>query len=53
MFEELLDSTGVYGKAIIGHIKNGGNPDEIIDIFKEQKALQSLDLQVKQVNYLL
>ena len=43
MFSELLDSTGDYGKAIISHIKQGGNPDEIIDLFKEHKQLESLD----------
>ncbi len=41
-FEELVDRTGTYGKAIIAHIEQGGNPDEIIDIFKEQKALEAL-----------
>lgn len=40
---ELIDSTGAYGKAIISHIKNGGNPDEIIDLFKEQKSIESID----------
>lgn len=40
---ELIDSTGDYGKAIINHIKSGGNPDEIIDLFKEQKQLESID----------
>lgn len=44
MFSELVDSTGAYGKAIISHIKNGGNPDEIIDIFKEQKQVQKVDV---------
>lgn len=44
MFGELLDSTGDYGKAIISHIKNGGNPDEIIDIFKEQKQIENVDI---------
>lgn len=43
MFSELLDSTGDYGKAIISHIKKGGNPDEIIDLFKEQKSLDTID----------
>lgn len=43
MFSELVDSTGDYGKAIISHIKDGGNPDEIIDIFKEQKEIESID----------
>lgn len=44
LFSELVDSTGDYGKAIIAHIKNGGNPDEIIDIFKEQKQIENLDI---------
>lgn len=43
-FNELVDSTGDYGKAIINHIKSGGNPDEIIDIFKEQKAIEAIDI---------
>lgn len=43
LFNELVDSTGNYGKAIIGHIKNGGNPDEIIDLFKEQKQVEAID----------
>lgn len=42
-FDELVNSTGNYGKAIISHIKNGGNPDEVIDIFKEQQQVQSID----------
>jgi hypothetical protein len=40
---ELIDSTGAYGKAIIGHIKNGGNPDDVIDIFKEEQELKQID----------
>lgn len=43
LFDELLDSTGDYGKAIITHIKNGGNPEDVIDIFKEQKEVQTID----------
>lgn len=45
---ELVDSTGDYGKAIINHIKKGGNPDEIIDLFKEQKAIQQIDTSTEQ-----
>lgn len=45
LFDELIDSTGAYGKAIISHIKNGGNPDEIIDLFKEQKQMQAFDIE--------
>jgi len=45
---ELIDSTGDYGKAIIQHIKAGGNPDEIIDLFKEQKSLEQIDTSTEQ-----
>jgi hypothetical protein len=44
MFEELVDSTGPFGKAIIDYVKNGGSPDEIIDLFKEQKQVESIPL---------
>ena len=42
-FNELVDSTGSYGKQIIEHIKNGGNPEDIINLFKEQRELESFD----------
>ncbi len=42
MFDELVDSTGPFGKAIIDYVKNGGSPDEIIDLFKEQKQIESI-----------
>jgi hypothetical protein len=45
MFEELVDSTGTFGKAIINFVKNGGNPDEIIDLFKEQKSVESISIE--------
>lgn len=48
MFNELLDSTGDYGKAIISHIKSGGNPDEIIDLFKEQKQVTQIDTSTEE-----
>lgn len=44
LFDELIDSTGDYGKVIINHIKNGGNPDEVIDLFKEQKQVENFDI---------
>lgn len=47
LFDELIDSTGDYGKAIINHIKVGGNPDDIIDLFKEQKKIESFDISDK------
>lgn len=43
LFNEMVDQTGSYGKAIMGHIRSGGNPDEIIDLFKEQKEIQKID----------
>jgi hypothetical protein len=45
MFSELVDSTGPFGKAIIDYVKNGGNPDEIIDLFKEQKSVDSINIE--------
>lgn len=48
MFDELLDETGDYGKAIITHIKRGGDPNEIIDIFKEQKNISSIDTSTEE-----
>jgi len=43
IFNDLVDTTGAYGKAIISHIKEGGNPEEIIDLFKEQKQLENFN----------
>lgn len=42
-FSELLDSTGPYGKAIIDFVSQGGNPDQIIDLFKEQQRVEAID----------
>lgn len=36
-------ATGEYGEAIIDYIENGGDPDQVIDLFKEQKAIQEFD----------
>lgn len=47
MFHELVDSTGAYGKAIISHVQNGGNPEEIIDLFKEAKKIESFDVSTE------
>ncbi len=43
-FTEMLDQTGDYGKVIFNHIKNGGDPKEIIDLFKEAKRVNNLDI---------
>lgn len=47
-FSELLDATGPYGKAIISHIQNGGNPEEIIDLFKEAKKIENFDVSTEE-----
>jgi hypothetical protein len=44
MFNEMVDQSGDYGKVIFDHIKNGGNPDEIIDLFKQAKKLEVADI---------
>jgi hypothetical protein len=44
MFNEMLDQSGDYGKVIFNHIKNGGDPKEIIDLFKEAKRVNNLDI---------
>lgn len=41
-YKEKVDRTGDYGKAIFEYIDNGGNPDEVIDLFKEQKAVEQI-----------
>jgi hypothetical protein len=45
MFNEMVDGTGPFGKAIIDFVKNGGNPDEIIDLFKEQKQVGAINIE--------
>lgn len=44
MFSEMIDKTGPYGKAIIDFVQNGGNPDEVISLFKEQKQVESINI---------
>ena len=44
VLDEMIDETGPAGKAIINHIRNGGDPEEVIDIFKERKAIESIDI---------
>lgn len=43
-FNDVLDKTGDYGKAIIEFEKNGGNPSELLDLFREQRDIQNVDL---------
>jgi len=44
LFSEMVDSTGPFGKAIIDFVKTGGNPDDIIDLFKEQKSIEAIGI---------
>lgn len=42
-FNELVDQSGPYGRAILEFAKNGGNPEQILDLFRESKRVQNLD----------
>lgn len=44
MFNEMLDQSGDYGKVIFNHIKNGGDPKEIVDLFREARRVNNLDI---------
>lgn len=43
-YKDLLDKTGPYGKAIIEYEKNGGNPGELLNLFREQRQVQEFDI---------
>ncbi len=43
-YEDLLSRTGTYGKAIIEFEQNGGNPKELLDLFRDQREVQEFDL---------
>jgi len=43
-YEDLLSNTGTYGKAIIEFEQNGGNPKELLDLFREQREVQEFDI---------
>lgn len=43
-FKDVLDSTGDYGKAIIQFEKDGGNPAQMLELFREQRDIQNVDL---------
>jgi len=46
-YKEKIDKTGDYGKAILEYIENGGNPDEVIDLFKEQKVVEAIPIDTE------
>lgn len=43
-YNNILDKTGPYGKAIIEYEKNGGNPAEMLTLFREQQTVQKFDI---------
>jgi hypothetical protein len=45
---QIMESFGPYGKEIAAHIQNGGDPDELIDIFKEQQAVKAVDISTEE-----
>lgn len=42
--EDLLSKTGPIGKQIIEFEQNGGNPRELLEMFREQKEVQEFDI---------
>lgn len=47
MREDILTQFGPYGKQIAEFSENGGDPDELIDIFKEEQRAQSLSIETE------
>lgn len=47
MVEEILDSFGPTGREIATYTANGGNPDDLIDIFKEQSRVENLSVDTE------
>lgn len=43
-YEAKKSSAGDYGQAILDFIEDGGDPDTIIDLFKERKEVNQLDI---------
>ena len=44
-YEDLLSRTGPYGKAIIEYEQNGGNPGELLNLFREQREVQQFGIE--------
>jgi len=47
-YEDLLSRTGSYGKAIIQFEKDGGNPTELLNLFREQKDIRDFDVSIEE-----
>lgn len=48
MVEEILNSFGPTGREIAQYTANGGNPDDLIDIFKEQQRVENLTVDTEE-----
>jgi hypothetical protein len=48
MVEEILNSFGPTGREIAQYTQNGGNPDDLIDIFKEQQRVENLTVDTEE-----
>lgn len=46
--EELLESFGPYGKQISEYSQNGGDPDKLLDLFKEQQRIDNWDISTEE-----
>lgn len=42
--DDFLSKTGPYGKAIIEYENNGGNPTELLNLFRDQKEIRDFDI---------
>lgn len=45
MYADRISKTGDVGKAIIEHVENGGDPNEIVDLFKAAKRIETFDIK--------
>lgn len=48
MREEIMDGFGPLGRQIAEYTANGGNPDKIIDMFKEEQRLDNLSTETEE-----
>jgi hypothetical protein len=46
--EDLLDEFGPYGRAIAEYSANGGDAEDLIDIFKEQQRVENLSIDTEE-----
>lgn len=44
-YEERVGRTGDTGKAILEYVENGGNPNDIVDLFKASRRIENYDIK--------